>query len=415
MFGWGWGMKDTEARLQLLGDGFIVVTEWGGGKEVRLRPVDQRLSIEEAVKDIVAAGLRSADPRASDPAFRERLQQDGAFRQGEWQRLVGKALRAPDPPRAGARFETEGGTSAELVVEAAGYRYENRGSGLRIWFDGEERPQRVEGTGRLVNLKWSSAARSVRLEDRSGHHITLTLNDRGLVEQVEQDGRKAFYRYKNDELVSSLDLDANRYEYEYSKNGKHDLTTIKYADGSTMEMTYDPNAPGKLRSLQSRNGTVTMFDYGEPSEVGPITVRRIGLTVTEGKNRFTGYLELHERRDLAGVPFTEKTITEINGDKIERQFDRRARMASEVNRNGSVTRYKYDKDSRPTQRESPDSTLFIEYAVTQSRVARLQHHQEGAAGRATSAWRFEYDKEGLLASASSAELDSFKAAAASDG
>jgi YD repeat-containing protein len=411
-FGWGWGLFGLEAQLEVLGDGFIVIAEVGGSREQRMRPVNGKLSVAESIDDILAAARRLGDARASEAAYRERLRGDADFRQSEWRNFQSKGLLpVPARPSVGTRFESELSGSLTAIVKPQGYTFENSSSGTRIEFDLEGLPVEIAQPGRTVRVTRLNAGRTIRVEDLSKRHLTLSTNAKGLVERIEVDNRTATYRYnEKDELVFSTDVDANRYEYAYSEDGKHNLTEIKYSDGTSMALSYHGSEQGnRVKSVKRPDGTYSEFKYGEPSEVGPITVRRIDLKVrgpTEVE-LFKGWLELHQRNDVVGKPVLEKTITHINGDRIEREFDRRVQMAALVKRNGQPTRYKFDAAGRPTQRDAPNSTLFIDYAAKAPHVSRLQHRDNTSAGAPMSSWSFDYDDQGRLATASNAEFESF--------
>jgi hypothetical protein len=91
-FGNGWG-TESEAYLQLGGDGSLTAHEYGGGaSNVFVPPAMSSAEIEGAADTIVAAAADQGDVTGEAPraAYKAKLVNDAMFRSDEWQKYIGK-------------------------------------------------------------------------------------------------------------------------------------------------------------------------------------------------------------------------------------------------------------------------------------------------------------------------------------
>ena len=90
--------------------------------------------------------------------------------------------------------------------------------------------------------------------DSLGHILSISCND--------STGKNASANYTynlHGLLIRSIDVDTNRYEYEYDLN--YNMIITRYSDGSYRRIEYDP-ATNRAIVLKERNGDSTLYEYG---------------------------------------------------------------------------------------------------------------------------------------------------------
>src|SRR5690606_24192756 len=78
------------------------------------------------------------------------------------------------------------------------------------------------------------------IKDSQAKQIYFSWYPDGLVKEIWSAGdKKALYKYQDNDLVYTKDVGDNTYEFGYDKS--HNLTSIKYADKTSLKVSYDPN------------------------------------------------------------------------------------------------------------------------------------------------------------------------------
>ena len=215
-------------------------------------------------------------------------------------------------------------------------------------------------------------------------------SDRLIYKVVDANGgitRKQYNAYK--ELEVTVDPEGNCRKTEYNRYGLPSVITD--ANGNTTLLTYDGDR--NLTRMKTPGGRVLAWDY---DTMGRLTARtgpdgqktRYGYegkllrTITDGQGR-TYRLTFDDRYNLMMMEYP-------NGLFRRWSYDRRGRLAEEVDVKGNATRYGYDEADNLIRLEEPDgNTHRFEYDA----MGNMVHAQDGIREV-----RFTYGALGVLKS-----------------
>jgi YD repeat-containing protein len=223
MFGWGWGFR-YETKLTLLSNRELEVKEYGGGANnvyTVASPIDNNAKFEK-LADIPIGTVFSS----LKFGFSKLTRTEKGF------------------ARSHSSGETELFNLDGMLIEIR-----NR-------------------DGQWVRLSYDSGNRLTELKDGLGHDLAFQFDENErLAKILSSDGREANYEFNSsDELTFARDEDGNEYHYSYSLDGYHNLTTIGYADGQTLQVWYDERNDAKPRFVRSRDGGLTEYLYENSDE-----------------------------------------------------------------------------------------------------------------------------------------------------
>lgn len=411
MFGWGWG-TELELYLDVLGDGSVVVHEYGGGAENMFVPASlASAEIDAAVERLVAArrGERAL-PADSAIGYAARLRDDAIFRSEEWTRLVRAGKLAARALPEGTRLRSLRFGRQEIVRTATGWvrkgddgkteTFDDRGRLLRI----EKEQSRIElaydAEGRLTSAT-DELGRAIRLERDAQGHVTAARGDQGAPVKYRYDARG--------DLVAVVAGDEAPMRYDY--DARHDLTRIRYPDGDSVVVTYHPPALDEnVRSIQRRDGTITRYEYARDGADGLRTVV-VATTVEEpGSDEpdtsVTRY-EYTERRRANGDLWTERVVTTKNGTRTDALYNECCGLPLVVVVGGhDTTTFEYDRAGRITRKESRSELDSLAYDARLGKLARIVRRTRG---EDVARWtNFAYDSAGNLVEAVDHEGKSVK-------
>jgi len=410
LFGLGWG-SDYETRLDVQGDGTVVVQENGSGARTVFRPpVLSRDEIQAAVDAIMLAADQDNAFR-DDTERREKrneLLQDAEARAGSWSRYVKKGLLPARhiPPGTVYRSSTRG--QQRLLRSHDGFQRSN--GRYTEEFDAAGRLTRFTYTdGGSDYLFRDSQGRIDRIVDQEGRELRFHLNDNGTVARIDSpDGSSATYQYQGEHLVRGVDMAGNAYNYRYDSNAN--MIAIGYDDGSSRVMTYSGTEYGGtqfIRSVTERDGATTWYEYGtlydrpdgEAYFTEVIKTRPDGETRTNRYEYWIAYLS-------DGSTYTQRTRTTHNGLITDTTYDPNG-TPIHIQRGAADAKFKYDDRGRLTLKTDEDMVIRLSYDDTVNKISKVVRHPIGRPDDQHISV-FEYDANGNLTSASNNDGERFQ-------
>lgn len=323
MFGHGWGIA-YETSLVVLGDGSVVVHEFGGGADLRFRSVtfasgDVARSIETmALARQELTGIMGAD---SLLAYRAHLRLDESFRTDEWTALRARRLVPPRELPASTTLYSEDGGYQRLTKSVDGFE-RTTPFGDRETFDRAGFLIRMQDSNdNWVAVGRDPSERIISVANDLGQAIHFQYNGAGLVSSASRrDGGRAFYTYDSTgNLVRTVDVDGHVYTYAY--DGRHNMTRVGYSDGSSMTMTYyPPSAHENIRSVTKSDGSTDTYSFAvDSADSGHISVAVI--TVDRHRKRSRSVYEFMTRRTDYGHLWTYQETRIVGEDTTHTTYD----------------------------------------------------------------------------------------------
>ena len=250
----------------------------------------------------------------------------------------------------------------------------------------------LNGRSIRIERKTVGAEKSIRLVDRYGRFITLTLNADGrVVRMMDQAGRMCLYGYNaQQDLVAFQSRAGGRMAYRYDAD--HRLTELNPGGYRSFFVQYKGD---KVAVQKTQLGTTAVYKYRERKD-GALTV-----SVTDGADRTTTYDYLADGTVTGTDPTGVKDSIRLNerelpvlavgadGKRVEVEYDGRANIVS-VDNGGAITRFTYAPGSdQPVRVVNPSGAVtMFDYDGRKNCVAVT-----GSRGGVT---RLEWNKDGLL-------------------
>jgi len=386
MFGAKWETR-LETNLDVQDDGSVVVHEFGGGYGTPFPPTNAKVRPLGTVYDEITAAAERAGRFGSDSeenAYRDWLKSDSLTRQDEWVRLRDLGLVTQQRSHAGETFYSGEFGSRFITRVPEGYQREDLGGRIEA-FDLAGKLERVWDANRnFITLRYDSRGRLTQIDDNLGNKFVFFYNALGFVEKIAAgDGRVARFEYKGSDLVKSVDAAGVTLRYEYDE--QHHMTAVRYAEGKSTEVTYNPY---RVKELKNRDGSDVTYEYKTDD------THIDASSTTKAADGTQSQSEYHYSGPRWGRWDTYAVVT--NGKRSETKFDAVGHATSYTTPDG-VTRYRYDQLGRTILEEGPQATIATTYAgeATDSAATVTK-----TAGGTTWTRRFEYDPKGNLTRAS---------------
>jgi YD repeat-containing protein len=413
IFGPGWGIE-FDKHLDIDPDGSVVLHEYGGA-DSRFAPVGLRPADASATAGKILAAARDSHDIVSAAAleeYRAQLIGDAGFCRGEWQKYMRRGLVRPVPLAAGAVLSSGQLSRQSLIRLSSGYERHLQ-DGRRETFDDSGRLIQVaDARGNFIQLNYDVRSR-IQLLDNYGQRLTLFLNDRKLVERIEGDsGKVARYRYDSvGDIVFARDAEGGSYRYEYDR--QHNLTAIRYGDGTSMEMSYFPEELyGNIRSVKARDGAVTAYAYWiDPADSGHYRVT-VSTRDAHGEAPSTGRYEYFRRHTAGGAQYTGRAIIDVDGGRTDTTYNERG-LPTDIVQGAARTHIEYDRLDHVICRETAEQVTWMQYDPRLSKVSYVQRASKADSKAFSCAWkgsskyitwsRYGYGATGNLLEAGSSE------------
>jgi len=403
VFGWGWG-NEYEVFLKVSADASVVVHEYGGGAENRFFPIKfSRKELMDAANNIAKANKQSGNK-----SYINRLVIDANFRNDEWQKLVSRGVLKPMSLSVGTQLQSNAFSYQYITKTKEGYvrSFDNGKSEL---FNEQGRLVKVaDKNGNYIKFEYGKDGHLNKALDNFNRKMFFTFNARGLVERIDgENGKKVNYKYnKNDELIASQDIENNTYSYKY--DARHNMTEIGYPDKTKMVMKYySKKQYDNVQTVTDRDGTTTEYTYDRDSkDAGHFTVK---VAVKDKKNRniSKSSYEYFIKTNAKGVEWTQKMITDLDGDKTETTYNECCGLPIVIKKGKQITKFDYDAKGRVVKKDTPFEITNLKYHDTFGKVVAVDHQSKQ--NKKMKTWsKFKYDNKGNLIAANNSEKKAVK-------
>jgi YD repeat-containing protein len=403
IFGWGWG-SEYELYLEVMGDGSVLVHEYGGGAENLFSPnAPSPGDLELAIEQIATAATQAKHLTSSEQTnrYKARLRTDAMFRNDEWTKYVKAGRLTRRVVEVGARFSSFRFSYQYVLRTATGYQ-RHFGTGRVETFDDQGRLTEItDKNNNWIRFTYGENGRWTALQDNFGRAFRFAWRSDRLLESITtDDGSRATFRYNDvGELVYSKDVDGNVYTFGYTPDNRHNLSRIGYQDGTSMEIAYHGLAlQENVKSVKDRDGTLTEYSYSTPGSDRLI----VEVAVTSGKEVISrSTYEYVTRRKDNGEEWTERQVTVLDGERTETVYSECCGQPVFIAKGADTTRFAYDLSGRVTYKETTDGIDSLQYHPSIGKVTHAVHLTKP--GRERSWSRFEYDDRGNLIGAENSD------------
>jgi YD repeat-containing protein len=392
--------------LRAQADGSVIAYEYGGGSQNRFKPVSGTGKNTASMTDAIIHATKLAGATSSqeeERKLREDLTNNAERRSEEWENYRAEGvLSNPDIP-IGTVFLSQRFSYQTITRVPEGY-IRAFDSGRIEFFDESGLLVRIsDRNGNFISIR-RIAGRIARVSDNFSRNFTLTYNKKDLLDRIEgSNGERTTYLYNDrDELIESTDTGDNRYQYEYSSDGQHNLTRILYSDGTSMEIDYyGRDKYESLKSVKDRDGTLTKYLYDSDPENR--NHYKVGFEVVgaDTKPLSSSLYEYFTDTDPDGVEKTKRLITTLDGDRTDTFYNENGLPLS-IAHGQEETSFRYDPYGRVIYKDTAIDTRELEYDPNAGRVSLVRITPKSQIAK--SSWsRFRYDDRSNLIAAENSD------------
>lgn len=232
IFGYGW-CSEYETKLEVTAEESFMITECGGGEEILYyRPNTDIAKIIQHVIDTIITNVKARHPELGKEYLdnlQEELVSDRFMRQEFARRLpivgfpiAGETYRSHDVLETvvfdGRQFTRNGKDGVVEIFDVNGRLKERdylNGNRLKMEYDGDLLIQVIKEDGSFLKFTYGENHKVSTAKNSTGNTVTyVNANDNLMKETVQKDPSVS---------------------YEYDYDAEHNLTLIKFADGTTKE------------------------------------------------------------------------------------------------------------------------------------------------------------------------------------
>lgn len=382
-FGFGWG-SEFETRLETSADGSVIIHEHGTGAKTRFTPKTQIDPVATSTKIVNEMKKKTALSEKAAAELIQKLAGNAELRHTYAMNFGVQANVAP-----GSVLYSHDLGPQTLHVTKEGYRREHS-DGRQDIFNGEGQLMKIsDKSGYFVGFTYKNGQLE-SIKDSQAKQIFFSWYPDGLVKEIWSAGdKKSVFKYQDEDLVSSVDVGGNTYEYTFDKS--HNLTGISYSDKTKLAVKYDPQT-FFVTEVVDRNGESTKYQYGanpkNPEDHYWTVVTKAGFDGKPVNNRYE--YEIKTKPD--GAQYTYRTLTEINSIKTETIYNENS-LPVKIARGSHVTNFEYNPNGLLVKKSSTKGDFVnIEYDDQINKIKKVVNN-EGTT-------QFEYDAKGNLVKAS---------------
>lgn len=393
IFGYGWG-TEFESFLVPSADGSVIIQESGGGEKTRFTPKGySNADLDKFIAELIKAKQKKQGGGFRADTYSAKLKKDADFRDEE-----GRTLGVMPSLKKGTKlFTSQRGDKQSVTVIDGGFRREF-GTGKEVYFTQRadvkdfgvdvSRQRVVKGVYKItrfvdkvqgidLTFKYDQTGKLTEITDGQKQSLRFVVNTNGKVTQAtDRLGRTSSYRYCKSgrfsaaqncsagDLVYSKDGAGNEFNYEY--DNIHNLTKIKYSDGTAEEISYYPATPpgeGGAKEVKLRRGVTMKYTYwSDPKDKRMHFKTTVETKYRSGRTTTASY-EYWRKRRPDGTIYKQKMATNVNGDETITTYNECCGQPLEIKRaSGTTTFSYYEKTGLPKLKDSPQEKVAWRYS-----------------------------------------------------
>lgn len=258
-------------------------------------------------------------------------------------------------------------TGEKISRSALGYKlYEEAGT-EKVFNISGKLIQVLYPSGYTLNFSYKDKKLRTISDNKLGQ-ITLEWNSQNLIQSAKSSlGRESQYTYTGNQLIKSLDEEAQVYQYEY--NARYDLTKIKSHDGKNTTLTYHKKT-GNIESITDEKKVTTYYQYQYDPKA-----KNLNYTVEIKRGAQVQKFSFVTKERPTGDYYTQKVIVEIEGERAESLYGPECELPIQITDGKIINHFKYNANCLLTERTSSQGQkLQIIYDENINKMTKVIHN-----------------------------------------
>ncbi|MBN21622.1 MAG: hypothetical protein CL678_10085 [Bdellovibrionaceae bacterium] len=404
-FGPGWGSL-YEVSLEPMADGSIVVNEYGGGAENIFTPVNfDKKELDRAIKMITKAAKKYGSIGSSIEKYQNKLRTNATFRNDEWSKFVKKGYLKPRKLKPNTRLISNKFSYQFITKIRKGYVRKYDSGKIEIFNNAGKLIEVRDKNQNYVKFKYDKKGNLRLIKDNLNRKMKFTFDNKGHIVRIDgEDKQYATFAYNSKgELVKSRDSEGGVFGFEYSKDGRFNLTKIIYTDGSYEEIKYHPKSLYEhVKSVKDRDGVLTSYQYEfDKKQRGHFKVD-VDIKNKKGRRLTQSSYEYFLKYKKNGEEWTYRIKSSVDGIVTDTVYNECCGLPLKIRKGNNETTFAYDKKGHVTRKEDEREVTKLTYHPSFGKVASVTKYSKLNKGKVT--WsKFKYDKKGNLVFAKNSE------------
>ncbi|MEJ8817420.1 DUF6531 domain-containing protein [Lacibacter sp. H407] len=262
LFGFGWG-SEIETRLYIIGDGHILIKEFGSGAPNQFSPGEEdETRITDCINQLVKAALTYEDIEnnpVSVNAFRRKMRSSLEDRFRKWLLYAEEGLLKEPTLSLNEKWISYDLGYQQLLKTKTGFQRINDDGSYDLFNNKGFFTGRYTSGGRAVySISYNANNQIAQLKDKGGNIFTFTIDKEGRAVTIKSRQGISYYWYDGVVLVKTKDIANNTYRHSYDSS--YNMIAIHYTDGTSMLMEYETTTLF-CKKVTQPNGDVTEYEY----------------------------------------------------------------------------------------------------------------------------------------------------------
>ena len=362
LFGIGWG-SEIETRLYVIGDGNILIKEYGAGTGNQFSPVEtNETRITECINQLVQAALQNEDIE-NNPVdinrFRREMRNNLETRFRKWLLYAELGLLKQPVLNENEKWESQDLGYQQLFKIKNGFKRIQDDGSYDLFNQFGLFTGRYKADGRLqYSISYDANKHIAVLKDKGNNSFLFTTDKEGKVRSIKSRQGTSYYWYRGLALVKTKDIANNIYVHEYDSS--YNMTAIRYSNGTSMLMEYDPSTFFCIKVTEP-NGNSTEYEYktffDAEGNVNDNHYATLVLSKKKGTAKTdSAYYEYEIKDKPDGSSYLYHFIYKQNSDVFEEINNEQCEMPDYVIKSNQKHSFTYNQNCIPVSKEN-DSVL----------------------------------------------------------
>ncbi len=371
-FGTGWGSIFL-TRLEISGDGSLVVREYGAGGKTRFQPmIDDPGRIDHAINKLTQAVITNGgltSPKAIID-FKTEMRNNAEKLHANWVKYYKLGYVENPYFEVGSQWVSKQRGSQELIKTDSGYK-RTGSNGVKELFDNHGNMIQYQTSSGVIYLDYDDENNLNRLYDNVGRSIDIETDENGMITKatgtdMDGDTQVAYYEF-NDKQMMIKNIDAAGNIFRYSYDTYYNMTAISYEDGKEQLMEYYPET-FFIKEITHTDGEKVRYEYVSYfDEAGNKDDDHYGTKVIKAGtwgDTITNFYDYEIRTKETGERYTYRITEDVEGVVTQTTYNECCGLPVIISRNGYVTTFAYNNKGLMTEK------------ITESKIIKMDYHPE---------------------------------------
>lgn len=377
LFGFGWG-SEIETKLYMIGDGHILIKEYGAGSGNQFSPVaEDEARITECINQLVKAALEYEDIEnnpVSINAFRRLMRSSLEDRFKKWMLYEEEGLVKAPTLSFNEKWISYDLGYQQLMKTKTGFQRINDDGSYDLFNNKGLFTGRYAANGRVVyTITYNTNNTIASLKDKGGNIFQFTTDEQGRAVTIKSRQGTSYYWYDGLVLVKTKDIANNTYGHSYDSS--YNMIAIHYSDGTSMRMEYETTTLF-CKKVTQPNGDVTEYEYktfyDAEGNVNDNHYATLVLSKPKGSTKTDSTYYEYEIKDKPdGSSYMYRFYYNKNGEEFEELNNEECELPVFVRKGSNIDSFTYNSNCIIISKSNDTLLITADIDTAWNKASRL--------------------------------------------